>query len=146
MTSTPNPASHDEPVTFTATVSSDYAVPVGSVEFKNGSTSLGTWPLDGSGKVSLTLPPASGTHEVTASYAGNSNFNPSASAALDQVVKYATTTALSSQPKTSSYLGQVVTYTAEVSPTDATGTVTFTEGSNELGTRRRCRPARPRST
>src|SRR5262249_35408900 len=54
VTSTPNPSIVNQPVTFTATVAGTPApfacVPTGTVTFKEGSTTLGTGTLNGSGQ------------------------------------------------------------------------------------------------
>jgi hypothetical protein len=57
------------------------------VTFKDGSTTLGTATLNGSGQASLTTSSLTlGTHSITASYAANGNFAASTSAPLSQVV------------------------------------------------------------
>jgi hypothetical protein len=77
-----------EPVMFTAKVTSGGGLPTtGNVEFRSGSTVIGTVGLDGTGsaKLSTTALP-SGSSLVTASYLGVLNFAPSSSAAITQVV------------------------------------------------------------
>jgi hypothetical protein len=77
---------------------------------------------------------ALGSHSITASYGGNTNYNSSTSSTLTQTVNKAnTTTSLASSANPSVY-GQSVTFTATVSPSAATGTVTFKDGSNTIGT------------
>jgi hypothetical protein len=84
-------------------------------------------------------PVGTGIHLVDASYAGDSNYDPSISAttALNGL-PVATTLSLSAIPSISSP-GQAVVLTATLSPFQAqnqtaTGTVTFYSGSNILGT------------
>ncbi len=72
-------------VTFTATVTgaSGVPAPTGTVTFVDGTTSLGTGTLNGSGVAtysSSTL--AAGSHSVTASYAGDANNASSVSSAV----------------------------------------------------------------
>jgi hypothetical protein len=88
LTSSANPSTHAQPVTFTAhvTPTSGSGTPTGSVTFSDGSTTLGTVALSG-GTASLTTSAlAPGTHTITAAYAGNGTYRPS-SASLQQVVK-----------------------------------------------------------
>src|SRR5207244_5440459 len=68
-------------------------------------------------------------------YGGDSNFNGSTSNTITQTVvaKTATTTTVSSSLNPS-FVGQAVTFTATVSPSAATGTVTFKAGQTVLGT------------
>ncbi|MFY9550345.1 MAG: Ig-like domain-containing protein [Thermoanaerobaculia bacterium] len=57
-----------------ATVSSAYATPTGSVTFKDGATTLGTKNRSsGVATVNVTTF-SSGTHSITAVYAGTANF------------------------------------------------------------------------
>jgi len=80
-----NPSKLGQPVKFTATVTSAYATPTGTVTFTAESVVLGTVTLAG-GKASLTtatLPQGAST--VTATYNGTANFGES-SANLIQVV------------------------------------------------------------
>jgi hypothetical protein len=67
-------------------VSPGSGTPTGTVTFKDGSTTLGTATL-ASGKAAFTTSALSaGSHSITASYAGDSNFFPSASSTLTQNV------------------------------------------------------------
>ncbi|HEX4681980.1 MAG TPA: Ig-like domain-containing protein [Gemmatimonadaceae bacterium] len=66
LTSSANPSLPEQPVTFTATVSTSQ----GSVDFFDGTFRVGTAPLDASGRASLTLPLGPGTHTITAAYTG----------------------------------------------------------------------------
>jgi len=110
--------------------------PTGSVQFKDGSTLLATVALDNTGKANFTTSALSiGTHSITVSYAGDGNYNASASAALSQsVANAATVTTLLSSGNT--VRGQSVTFTANVSANSGspTGTVQFMDGANLLGT------------
>jgi hypothetical protein len=83
LTSNSNPSKGGSPVTFTATVSVSSAT--GSVQFFDGSTSLGAVPLS-SGKASLTTTFGGGKHSITAVYSGDGNFAGSTSAVLSQTV------------------------------------------------------------
>jgi hypothetical protein len=61
------------------TVPPGAGVPVGTVSLSEGSKTLGTLALDGSGRLNFLVSGLSkGTHWVSASYSGNINFQPSA--------------------------------------------------------------------
>jgi outer membrane protein assembly factor BamB len=95
LTSSANPSTVGESVTFTATVADGSAnVPTGTVTFLNGTTTLGTGTLNSSGVATFatTALPA-GTDEITASYGGDANNEASVSSALAQVVNPASAAA-----------------------------------------------------
>jgi hypothetical protein len=84
ITGGPNPATQGSPVTFTATVTGQFAPPTGTVTFLNGSTPIGTATLASSGAITSsatfttsTLPV--GTDQITASYGSTLNFQASSS-------------------------------------------------------------------
>jgi hypothetical protein len=90
VSSSPNPSSAGQLVTFTATVGPIIPVvgtPTGTVTFLDGTTTLGTATLSG-GKASFgTATLAAGaTHSITAVYSGDSTFAASTSAVLAQTV------------------------------------------------------------
>src|SRR5271165_443975 len=106
LTSSPNPSTYGQAVTFTAAVTSARAAPPDgeTVTFKRSATVLGTGALSGGSTSFTTSTLKVGTNSITAVYAGDSNFAASTSKAVSQVVeKYATTTALSSSLNPSSY-------------------------------------------
>jgi hypothetical protein len=88
VVSSKNPSTHGSSVTFTATVKAGSGpTPTGSVTFKDGSTTLGTGTLNGSGEATLSTGSlAVGTHSITVEYGGNSNDATSTSATLSQKV------------------------------------------------------------
>jgi hypothetical protein len=120
-----------------ATVSGQYGGGVtGTVTFKDSQNKvLGTASVVG-GSASLSVSTlGTGTHSVTAVYGGDGNSLGSTSPVLSQnvVAKTATTTTVSSSLNPS-YVGQLVTFAASVTPSAATGTVTFKQGQTVLGT------------
>lgn len=127
-----NPSTYSQSTTFTATVTGSAGTPTGSVAFMEGSTTLGTGSLNGSGQATFAISSlGAGTHSVTAVYGGDTNFNTSSSSAVSQAVNQASsTTTLGSSPNPSA-LGQTVNFTATV-PSGATGTVNFKDGSTSL--------------
>ena len=119
--------------TLTVTVSPSAAT--GTVTFKDGSTVLGTGTLS-AGMVTLNKSfTTTGTHNLTAVYAGATTYATSTSAAVSETIKAltATTTTLTTSTNTA-YVGQTITLTATLNPTTATGTVTFKDGTVALGT------------
>jgi hypothetical protein len=138
LTSSLNPASTGQSVSFTATVTSQYGgAATGSVTFLSGSQTLGTATLSGNRATLSTSFTTAGTDSVTAKYGGDANDAGSTSSVLSQVIINATTTALISSLNPS-VVGQAVTFTATVSSTAGAPpngeTVTFNNGSAVLGT------------
>ena len=85
LTSSPNPSSSGQAVTFTATITSPTVIPTGPVTFAVGKIVLGTAQLSG-GKAKFTIPTlAVGSTKVTGTYYGDSNIAKS-SASVTQTV------------------------------------------------------------
>jgi hypothetical protein len=133
ITSSASTSRFGQPVTFTATVKAvapGSGVPTGTVTFYDGTTSLGTVPLYGSGQATISIGSLSvGTHSITASYTGDGNFTASTSTALTQTVNQAATKTTLVSSANPSNPGQV-TFTATVAAVTPgigtpTGTVTF---------------------
>jgi predicted secreted protein len=130
-----NPSVSGQPITFTATVKAvapGSGVPTGTVTFFDGSTSLGPAQLlDGSGHATISISTlAVGSHTITASYVGDSNFTVSVSPALTQTVNQAATKTTVTSSANPSGSGKPVTFTATVKAVapgigTPTGTVTF---------------------
>ena len=136
LTSSLNPSTYGQAVTFTATVASPAGTPTGTVTFMNGTGKLGTSKL-ASGVATLTTTTlVAGIRSITAVYGGSANFSASTSAVLGQVVNQATTTVTLTSSLNPSTYGQAVTFTATVaSPAGTpTGTVTFKNAGAALGT------------
>jgi len=137
LTSSANPSAFGQAITFTAAIQTVYGgTATGTVTFLDGTASLGTVSVSGNAAQISLSGLALGSHSITAKYSGNSNFTASTSAAVTQsVTQAATATSVNSNADPSSY-GQSVTFTATVAPAYAgtpTGTVTFSDGSNSLG-------------
>ncbi|NHC46880.1 Ig-like domain-containing protein, partial [Motilibacter aurantiacus] len=122
-------------VTLTAEVSPAAA---GTVQFRDGSTSLGSAPVAGGKATISTSTLAVGTRTLTAVFTPSSaEYLGSTSAALSYTITaapVATTTALTASPASPQVQGTNVTFTATVSPAAAAGSVTFRRGSDVLGT------------
>jgi hypothetical protein len=139
LSSSPNPSTYGQAVTFTAVVSSSVGAPPDGeiVSFKKGTTVMGTGTLSGGSASFTTSTLPAGTDNIKAVYSGDSNFAPSTSKAVSQVVgKATTTTALTSSLNPSNF-GQSVTFTAKVTPQfsgTVKGSVTFYDGTTALKT------------
>ena len=135
LTSSKNPSIKGTAVTFTAAVGPappGSGTPSGSVTFKDGATTLGSVALS-AGKAALTISTlGSGNHAITATYGGDGKFNAS-TAALTQGVRLTSTTSLAASVNPSVF-EQPVIFTATITPSIATGTVTFKNGAVLLGT------------
>ncbi len=88
LASSRNPSSSGSEVTLTATVTeSGSGIPTGTITFTDGSATLGSGSLNGSGVATYstsTLTP--GTHSMRGVYGGDANCNGSTSAVLSQSV------------------------------------------------------------
>ena len=138
LVSSLNPSVYGRSVTLTATVkSSNTGTPIGSVIFRDGSTTLATVALSGNTASFATTALTAGSHSLTAAYTGNANFAASTSPILMESVNKATSSVvLTSSPFSSKY-GQPVAFYATVnSSTSAipTGTVTFKNGTTIIQT------------
>jgi hypothetical protein len=135
-----------QPVTFTSTVTSVAPAtgrPSGVVQIWKGPVLLGATSLSPAGPntskaefVSSTLP--TGAHSINAVYVGNFNFEGQTASTSQAVGQVATVTGIESSANPSVF-GDDVTLTAVVTPGpgvagDPTGTVTFIEGDDVLGT------------
>lgn len=109
-------------------------IPTGTVQFLNGSTTLGTATLNSSGVATYTGSYTSGVgYILTAVYAGDTNFNTATSNAIDtsKITPTVTLTRTASSPTDATVgLSAAVTST---SSTVATGTVAFMDGSTRIG-------------
>ena len=123
LSSSVNPSTYLQSVTFTATLGSGKN---GSVSFLDGANVIGTAVINGPTVTLTTSSLSVGSHNITA------QFNSSISPVLVQVVNKATPTVTVTTSGPSTY-GGTVTITASV-PSGVTGTVTFTSGGLSLGT------------
>src|SRR5579863_3716080 len=70
LTSSASSATYGQPITFNSTVTAtNGTIPTGSVNFNDGTTTLGAGTLDGTGATSFTTSAlATGTHSIVAAY------------------------------------------------------------------------------
>ena len=144
LSSSANPSVFGQTVTITAAV-----VPVppasgtaqGSVTFKEGTTTLATVTLDGSGMAAFVTSSFSvGSHTITAKYNGDGNLSPSSATPLIQVVNRDDTTTTVVSSVNPSVFGQPVSFTATVTANAPgsgmpTGTVTFFDNGTMFDTK-----------
>jgi predicted secreted protein len=145
LTSSQNPSTVGQSVTFKATVSSTggSVTPDGSVQFMDGGNTLGpAQPLVASGSNGVatytTSALTNGMHQITAVYSGDANnqIQASTSTALPQDVQATSTMGLTSSLNPSNF-GDNVTFTATITSTatqPATGTVAFLDNNVQIGT------------
>jgi Bacterial Ig-like domain (group 3) len=91
LSSSPNPSTHGQAVTFTALVTPEGGTPPDgeTVTFMKGKTVLGTESLSGGSASFTTSTLPVGTNSITAVYGGDSNIIGSTSNIVKQVVQKA---------------------------------------------------------
>jgi YVTN family beta-propeller protein len=128
LTSNPNPSTQNASVTFTATVGTSGAnVPTGTVIFMDGSITLGTTSLNGSGVATYSTSTLTASqHSITAVYGGDANDAGSTSAVFTRTVN-AADFALSSAPTGATVAaGGSTAFTVTVTPQGSfTTAITF---------------------
>src|SRR5579863_801432 len=148
LTANPNPSVFEQSVTFEATVAAvaangtpqtNLGIPQGTVTFSADGASIGSAPLDSTGRATLNYASLTvGTHSITASYGGAIDYVASSSSALSQVVQLMptiTSLGASGSANSSASGALVATVIGTTSSTPVpTGTVTFLSGSTTLGT------------
>ena len=138
-----SPSIYGTALTFTATFTGQSGLlPTGTVQLMDGATVLGSGTINGSGVATVALSGTSslggGSHSLTISYPGDSNFNSITSSVLPYVISKssATTVSVTSSLNPSIY-GDVVTISANVTSAAGaipTGTVAITDNGVALGT------------
>ncbi len=132
LTSGTNPASAGQAIALTATVTG--TSPTGTVNFMEGTTNLGTRTLF-SGVATFYLSFPVGSHTIVASYSGDSSNAAASSAALVETVTIgASTTTLTATPNPVALRGSLTLVATVNTPSFASGSVVFKDGSTTLGT------------
>ncbi|QEL16832.1 Ig-like domain repeat protein [Limnoglobus roseus] len=142
VVTTNGPTAFGVPQTLTAAVTApDAATPTGTVTFFDGSTTLGTAAVDATGVATLVgVSLSTGTHAITAVYAGNATLTDSTSAAVTFTVSPAGTAVALASSANPVPVTRSVTFTATVTNTAAgssavpTGSVTFRADDVVIGT------------
>jgi subtilisin family serine protease len=128
-----NPSVVGDNLVFTATVSPNTGT--GSVQFMDGDTPIsGSIALSNGAASFTTSALALGSHSITARYTGDNQLSPSTSAAFTQsVAKDSASVAVNLTAGSNPSLeGDSLTFTASVTPSAATGTVTFFDGGTPI--------------
>ncbi|HEV2399887.1 MAG TPA: FG-GAP-like repeat-containing protein [Candidatus Sulfotelmatobacter sp.] len=137
LTAKPTSVTASQTVSFHAMVTSAGLMPTGTVGFYDGSTTIGSSRLNGSGlAVFDTALLSPGTHSVTAAYFGDTNSGPSTSSPVTITVNaFSTTTTVSAMPSTIQ-TGAISALSATVISSSGTpsGGVTFFDGTGALAT------------
>ena len=139
LASSANPARRNTSITYTATVTSQYGgAATGTITFHDGSATVATVSLANNQAAYLAKYKSGGVHTITALYSGDLNNLASTSTPLTEYVEsYATKTTLTTSGSPSQF-GQVVTFTAKVTPIRGTipngESVTFYDGNTAIGT------------
>jgi len=131
-TTAPAPGSSMMVTATLATTTTSTTLPTGTVTFTLDSTIVGTASLVSGSIANLTISvPATGTHTLVATYAGDTNYIGSTSSAVSFTVAKTTTTMVVAPATTTPVRGATLLVTASISAatpgtTLPTGTVTFT--------------------
>ena len=128
LTSSLNPSTYGDAVTFTAVVSGAAGTPTGAVAFFVKGVFSGAVSLDSTGQAQLTLTDLPGGHDsIRAVYYGDDTYKMSARGRGETVHKAATTTSIASSGVPAAVVGTPITFTATVASGALTpdGTVTF---------------------
>ena len=137
LASSANPSNAGAPISLTATIAAPQGVAVtGSVIFKDGTATLGTVNVNGSGAAILTISTlAVGQHSIVAVYSGDTNNHAASSNLLVQTVQTAgtTVTLISNANPSLASLPLTLTSTVVGNGGIATGVVTFQDGTTVLG-------------
>ncbi len=135
LSSSLNPSSYGQSVTFTATVTpveSSIGTPTGSIQFQADGVDLGSpVAIDASGQASLTTSSlAGGDHSVTATYSGDPVFNGS-TATASQHVDRITPTITWANPANITY-GAALTGTQLNATASVSGSVVYTPAAGTV--------------
>jgi hypothetical protein len=143
LSSSPNPSTLGQSVTFTASVTTDNGRPsgpvVGTVQFFDAGKSLGTATLNGGGQASVsTTALTGGSHAISATYSGDAIYPP-AQANMTHTVTAVPPVTVTVAPATPGF-GQPAVFTVQVIPatipsgfSGPTGTVDLLESGFTLG-------------
>jgi sugar lactone lactonase YvrE len=134
--SSASPATVLSPVTFTATVTGNGGIPTGTVTFNIDGAKVGAATLNGSGVATFSDSSMKvGSHNVTATYGGDTDDSGSASGTLTQSVQAIPTATSLGQSATSGNNPQLILVAAITGSSGPvpTGTVTFMNGTQPVG-------------
>jgi uncharacterized protein (TIGR03437 family) len=134
-----DPATVGQPITYTATVTGSKGIATGSVQFLADGNLMGSGNLNTVGVATFTTSSLSaGSHTIVASYGGDDNYAPSVSAGYGQQVQKLVSTVSVSSNVAAPILGQAIVFTVQLGPTPGagyaaqTGTVTLFDTSTQI--------------
>lgn len=137
LTASANPATYGSPLTLKAAITTNGGVATGSVNFTDGGAAVGSAVIDATGVATFTTSGlAPGAHSLVANYAGDGKASASLSVPLAISVKQTTTAGLVTSVNPAQTVSPIV-LTATLTNAGqnaATGAVTFTDGTTQLGT------------
>lgn len=131
LSAAPNPATFGQTVNLNGSVSAPGAT--GTVEILDGSVVIGNTSVSGGNFTFSTMLLAAGVHSLRAAYLGDALYASSTSAVVSETVNKAAATVTLGSSLNPSAVGKAVVFTAYVSPSLATGSVSFYDGSTLLG-------------
>ncbi|MFC9519261.1 Ig-like domain-containing protein, partial [Nocardiaceae bacterium NPDC056970] len=124
------PVTAGQSATLTATVTG--GTQGDPVDFYDGVTKLGSGTLNASGAATFAwTPTAAGSHSLQARYLGTAKANPSDS--VSQSVSVVVPTSMTVSAPSTALTGTAVTLSANVTPSNASGTVQFKDNGTNIG-------------
>ncbi len=133
-----NPSLAGASLTLTATLTWNGGLPTGNISFLDGTTLLGSAPINAQGVAILSAPGrfwTVGTHPLTAVYNGDAQDSGSTSQPVAEVVNSSPTSTAMASSLNPAGIGGSVTFTAVVTTEGSapTGSVQFFDGTNGIG-------------
>jgi len=129
----PNPATPFQQITMTATVSSAYTTPAGTVTFMSGGTTLATVAVAANGTATATISTlGAGTYPITAVYSGSTEYAASTSNVVVEVINPTPAVILTSSLNPAPALTSI-TFTAQL-PAGSGGTFIFNINGQNITT------------
>ncbi len=133
-----NPSFAGASLTLTAALTSNGGVPTGNVNFFDGTTLLGSAPINAQGMAILSAPGrfwTVATHTLTAVYNGDANDTASTSPPIAEVIASSPTSTTIASSLNPAGVGGSITFTAIVTTegSSPTGSVQFFDGATGIG-------------
>jgi len=116
LTASPNPANFGSRVTFTAIVRGTASQPIGNISFYDGTALLATSSLQSGTASYSTSSLGVGSHNITAVYAGTSDFDSSTSNDVVEVINAANFILSAAPTIRAVYTGEAASYTVTIKP------------------------------
>jgi hypothetical protein len=135
LSATPKSTTYGSPIRLSAAVSGGNPGLTGTITFKDGNNVLGSVNLIAHAGVLSVNSLTAGEHSLTATYSGDASHDASTSSPVVVAVARATPSVKLTSSSDPSIAGEPVTFTATLGggPSAPTGSVTFTDGTNQIG-------------